>query len=311
MSKFLVTGGAGFIGSEICQQLIALGHEVVALDNLSSGHLENLDSVIDNPRFKFVLGDITDYETCQKACRQRDYVIHQAALVSVPLSIEKPQLNNEINIKGFVNILEASRINQVKKVVYASSSAVYGDNTDLIKLETQTGNVLSPYALSKMADECYAKLYTNLYQLPTVGLRYFNVYGPKQDPSSVYSGVISIFFKKALSAQDLLIYGDGSITRDFINVSDVAHANVLACLTCQNDGEVYNIGTGRAVSIKELAQLVLRITQAKVQIKYATGRTGDILYSCANVQKAKNELRFLATISLEDGLSQMAACLKP
>ena len=201
-------------------------------------------------------------------------------------------------------------MNHVKKVVYASSSAVYGDNTDEIKVEERTGSLLSPYALSKQADEWYAKLYTKLYNLPTTGLRYFNVYGPKQDPSSVYSGVISIFFKRASNHEDFTIFGDGSVTRDFINVADVAKANLQACLFETTSGEVYNIGTGRFVSINELADLVIKVTKARSKINYEKARFGDIQYSCANVNKALKQLDFKAAISLEEGLKQMANQIK-
>ncbi|MGD9886440.1 MAG: SDR family NAD(P)-dependent oxidoreductase [Bacilli bacterium] len=310
MRKFLVTGGAGFIGNEICRLLISLGHEVIAFDNLSSGHIENLSDLYNNPKFKFIKGDVTNYQQCLEASRNADYIIHQAALVSVPRSIEEPLLNNEINVKGFVNVLEAARSNLVKKVVYASSSAVYGDNTDEIKVEERTGSLLSPYALSKQANEWYAKLYTKLYNLPTTGLRYFNVYGPKQDPSSVYSGVISIFFKKAKNHEDFTIFGDGSITRDFIHVADVAKANLQACLFENAKGEVYNIGTGRFVSIKELANLVIKVTKARSKINYEKARFGDIQYSCANVNKALKQLGFQASITLEEGLKQMVNQIK-
>ncbi|MGD9605330.1 MAG: NAD-dependent epimerase/dehydratase family protein [Bacilli bacterium] len=310
MSKFLVTGGAGFIGSEICHLLISLNHEVTVLDNLSSGHLENINDLLHFDSFHFIKGDISDFQVCLKASKDVSYIIHQAALVSVPRSIEEPLLNNETNITGFVNILEAARINHVKKVVYASSSAVYGDNQDEIKTEERLGNVLSPYALSKKTNEEYAHLYQRLYNLATVGLRYFNVYGEKQDPSSVYSGVISIFFKKALEKQPLTIYGNGLITRDFVNVLDVAKANLLACLCDKAENGVYNIGTGNQVTIKDLALLVLKVMDLELPINYRQARVGDILFSCADVDKAKNDLGFVANISLEDGLKQMAQHLK-
>lgn len=308
MSKFLVTGGAGFIGSEICHLLIKMQHEVIAFDNLSSGHFENIADLVGHPGFTFVKGDVRNQEEITKAAIGVQYIMHQAALVSVPRSIEEPYLNHEINISGFVCVLEAARINQVKRVVYASSSAVYGDNQDEIKQEKRIGTVISPYALSKLTDEMYASLYFRLYGIETVGLRYFNVYGEKQDPSSVYSGVISIFFKKVKNQEDIIIYGDGSITRDFIHVTDVASANVLAATSKNNvSGKVYNIGTNQSTSIRQLAEIVLQATNKKTNIVHAQARKGDILFSCANVTKATKDLGFRAQISLLDGLTAMAS----
>lgn len=309
--KFLVTGGAGFIGSMICEKLIEAGYIVCAFDDLSSGHLENLNEVINNDNFTFIKGDVRDYDLCLQITKGFDYVIHQAALVSVPKSIEKPLLNNEQNIDGFLNILEASRLNNVKRVIYASSSAIYGDNDDQVKTEDSVGKVISPYALSKYVDELYASLFTRLYGLETVGLRYFNVYGPKQDPSSVYSGVISIFFNRILKGQDLSIYGDGTNTRDFIFVEDVAKANILAALaTNVKIGQAYNIGTGNETSIKELAETIIRINRACNRINYLEERKGDIKYSCANVSKAHQDFNFRSEISLEEGLKRISDYLK-
>jgi UDP-N-acetylglucosamine 4-epimerase len=306
MSKILVTGGAGFIGSEISHLLVSLGHEVVAFDNLFSGHMENINDLLAFENFTFIQGDVRNFDECLSASVGVDYIIHQAALVSVPKSIEEPILNNEINIKGFVNILEAARKNKIKRVVYASSSAVYGDNDDMVKVEEHTGKTISPYALSKLADEWYAGLYYRLYGLPTVGLRYFNVYGEKQDPSSVYSGVISIFFKKAMNDEPITIYGNGEVTRDFIYVNDVARANWQACIgDAVSVGQVYNIGTNQATTIKELAEMILKIANKNIPIIYSQERIGDIKYSCANTTKAKEQLNFCYRTSLVDGLKSM------
>lgn len=305
MAKYLVTGGAGFIGSRISELLIEQGHIVKVIDNLTSGDIKNLDSIINHPNFSFIKADIRNLDECISAANFVDYIIHQAALVSVPKSIELPVENNSINVNGFINILEAARVCKVRRVVYASSSAVYGDNDDLKKIESRIGNSISPYALSKYMDELYADLYSRVYNLETVGLRYFNVYGPKQDPSSVYSGVISIFINRLLQNQDLSIYGDGSITRDFVYVDDVAKANILASIKDIKSPSVYNIGTSLSTSIGELAKTLIDITRKAVKINYLPARAGDILYSCANIDKAKNELGFNPTVNIKDGLANI------
>lgn len=305
MAKYLVTGGAGFIGSRICELLIEEGNTVKVIDNLSSGKLSNLDLVINNPNFNFINGDIRDFNLCLEAAKGMDYIIHQAALVSVPKSIEVPFENNSINVDGFVNVLEAARLNNVQRVVYASSSAVYGDNEDEKKIETRIGNPISPYALSKYMDELYAKLYFRVYNLESIGLRYFNVFGPKQDPSSVYSGVISIFVDRLIANKDLSIYGDGTITRDFVYVDDVAKANVLAATSNIKGANVYNIGTGISTSIGNLAKILIEISKKDVQINYLPPRVGDILHSCANIKKAIDELGFNPKVEIKDGLSRI------
>ncbi|HBP25869.1 MAG TPA: LPS biosynthesis protein WbpP [Acholeplasmatales bacterium] len=310
MGKFLVTGGAGFIGSEICISLIKANHQVLAFDDLSSGNLENLREIINDPNFLFQEGDVRNYDEVLRAVSGQDYVIHEAALVSVPRSIEEPVLNNEINVQGFLNVLEAARVSNVKRVVFASSSAVYGDNPDAVKTEERLGNVISPYALSKRADEMYASLYTRIYHLETVGLRYFNVYGEKQDPSSVYSGVISIFFDRVMKNAPITIYGDGGATRDFIYVSDVAAANLQACLSPNvHPGEAYNVGTGIPTTIQQLAAAVQKVSQNRLAISFQPARPGDIRNSCAKTDKAKKHFGFQKKIDLEDGLKSIYANL--
>lgn len=305
MAKYLVTGGAGFIGSRIAELLIKEGNYVRVLDNLSSGDIKNLDSIINHPNLNFIKGDVRDYAVAVEAGKEMDYIIHEAALVSVPKSIELPVENNSINVNGFVNILESARINKVKRVVYASSSAVYGDNEDTLKVESRIGNSISPYALSKYMDELYASLYARVYNLETVGLRYFNVYGPKQDPSSVYSGVISIFMKKLMENSDLTIFGDGSVVRDFVYVDDVARANILAATKKVNGSAVYNIGTSTPTTIGELAMTLIRAAKRDVKINYLESRKGDILYSCANIDKAKAELGFNPSVNIKEGLEEV------
>lgn len=303
MKKFLVCGGAGFIGSRIVERLIELGHYVIVIDDLSTGKISNLDQVITSDNLKFIRGDIRDYDICLEYTQNIDYCINQAALVSVPRSIDEPLINNAININGFLNLLEACRHNKVKRVVYASSSAVYGNDLEPKKREDIIGQVISPYALSKSVNEQYANLYYRVYGLESIGLRYFNVYGPKQDPSSVYSGVISIFFDRLFSNQNLNVYGDGSVTRDFVYVDDVAEANIQACLLVgEVTSEVYNIGTGVSTSIKDLANTLLKIFKNVQEINYLPERLGDIKYSCADISKAKRELKFQPKTSLEEGL---------
>lgn len=304
MKKVLVTGGAGFIGSRISELLIQEGISVVAVDDLSTGKISNLDNIINHSSFKIIIGDVRSLDVCIEASSGCDVIIHQAALVSVPLSIEEPILNNEKNINGFLNILEAARINKIGRVVYASSSAVYGDNNDRTKKESNIGDAISPYALSKYVDELYAKLYSNLYGISTIGLRYFNVYGPKQDPSSVYSGVISIFMKRVINDECLKIFGDGSVTRDFIYVDDVAKANIIAAKS-NIFNDVFNIGTGNEISIKQLAELIIEISSKDINIEYLPSRVGDILYSCADVTRANNILGFSATVKVFEGLNQI------
>jgi len=303
MARFLITGGAGFIGSRICEMLIENGHFVRVIDNLSTGKIENLNEIINNPNFEFIKADICDFNACLKLSKDVDYIVHEAALVSVPMSIEMPKETNTINIDGFLNILEAARINKIKKVIYASSSAVYGDNQDKEKVEENIGNVISPYALSKRINELYANLYYRVYGLNSVGLRYFNVYGPKQDPSSEYSGVISIFMKRVIENQDLNIYGDGTIVRDFVYVDDVAKANLLAINLEKEGAFVYNIGTNIPTTILDLAQTVIKISKKDLQINFLPPRKGDILYSLANIEKAKNELDYRPTVTLKEGLN--------
>lgn len=311
MKRFLVCGGAGFIGSRIVERIIELGHYAIVIDNLSTGKMSNLDKVMTSKNFEFVNGDIRSFELCLRYTEGVDYCINQAALVSVPKSINEPLLNNSINVDGFLNILEACRINKVKRVVYASSSAVYGNNEDFRKIEDSLGEVISPYALSKLVNEQYADLYYRIYGLESVGLRYFNVYGPKQDPSSVYSGVISIFFDRLFSNLELDIYGDGSITRDFIFVDDVAEANILACLSGGAiGGEVFNIGTGIGTSIKELATSVLEVFNIERKINYLPERFGDIKHSCADISKANKHLSLYPKVELKEGLTLIYNYLK-
>jgi nucleoside-diphosphate-sugar epimerase len=302
MRSVLVTGGAGFIGSHLAQTLAARGSRVTVLDNLASGHLENLEEVKSD--ITFVEGDIRDKELLEKVMRNCDVVFHQAAVVSVTKTVEDPLGSSSVNDLGTLGVLEAARQNDVRRVVLASSSAVYGDDPQLPKLEAMAPNPLSPYAVQKLTNEFYANLYFRLYGLDTVCLRYFNVFGPRQDPSSPYSGVISIFMQRAAEGKAPVIFGNGEQTRDFVFVRDVVQANILAATGDSAAGEVFNVGTGKAVSVKSLWSLISRMAGNEIEPTYAPARAGDIMHSLAGTTKGHERLQFQASISLDEGLSQ-------
>ncbi|WP_195576627.1 SDR family oxidoreductase [Paenibacillus sp. 1001270B_150601_E10] len=304
----LVTGAAGFIGSNIAEALLNKGVKVRALDNLSLGKMENISSFLTHPKFEFIKGDIRSFEICQLACDGVDYVIHQAALGSVPRSIEDPLLYEENNIKGTHHMLEAARLaGTVKRFVYASSSSVYGDSLDLPKEEGYEGKLLSPYAVTKAVNEYYGSLYTRLYGLPCIGLRYFNVFGPKQDPDSQYAAVIPIFSKKLLSGERPIINGNGSQTRDFTFIDNVVEANLKACFADEDAcGEVYNIAYGERFSVEEMLQKMCERYNVPFAPIYGPSRTGDIQHSLANIAKAKQKLQYDAEWSFNEGFDQAA-----
>jgi len=303
--RILVTGGAGFIGSNIVAKLLDLGCHVKVIDNLITGKKENIIEFMDNNNFEFILGDIRDYNLCLNVCENIDYVIQQAALGSVPRSIDNPLLSNDININGFLNILYASVQKKVKRFIYASSSSVYGDSEKLPKVEDEIGNPLSPYALNKKVDELYATLFNKLYNIETIGLRYFNVYGPKQDPNSIYSAVIPLFINNILNKKESYINGDGSNSRDFTYVEDAVNANVNACLvdssSCCN---VYNIAYGGRTTIKELYDKISEITGMHINIVYQKERMGDVKHSNASIQKAINKLEYHPIYNINEGLKK-------
>jgi UDP-N-acetylglucosamine/UDP-N-acetylgalactosamine 4-epimerase len=254
-ATFLITGGAGFIGSHLCEVLLKKGHHVVSLDDLSNGKQEHVDMFLKYPNYTFIKGDIRDYETCLKATQGIDYVLHQAAWGSVPRSIEMPLLYEEINIKGTLNMLEASRKNAVKKFVYASSSSVYGDEPNLPKKEGIEGNLLSPYAITKRVDEEYGRIYHQLYGLDTYGLRYFNVFGPRQDPDGPYAAVLPKFIKQLLNNEAPMIYGDGLQSRDFTYIENVIEANLKACVAPSSAaGRAFNIAYGQKEILNDIFQ---------------------------------------------------------
>ena len=309
-TRFLVTGGAGFIGSNLCEAILNLGYEVRCLDDLSTGKRENVDIFIDRPGYEFTEGDIKDLDTCMRACDGVDYVLNQAAWGSVPRSIEMPLFYCANNITGTLNMLEAARQNGVKKFIYASSSSVYGDEPNLPKTEGREGNLLSPYAVSKCADEEWAKQYTRHYGLDTYGLRYFNVFGRRQDPNGAYAAVIPKFIKQLLNGETPTINGDGRQSRDFTYIENVIEANLKACLAPHEAaGEAYNIAYGgREYLIDIYYGLVdaLGVTDAdgkRLDPHFGPERAGDIKHSNADISKAKKNLGYDPEWSFERGIN--------
>ncbi len=292
-SVFLVTGGAGFIGSNLCDAIIELGYTVRCLDNLSTGNYDNIAHLEGNDRFTFIKGDIRDLDTCMDACKGVDYVLNQAAWGSVPRSIEMPLLYEEINIRGTLNMMEAARQNGVKKFVYASSSSVYGDHPVLPKKEGQEGNLLSPYALTKRVDEEYGKLYKKLYGLDTYGLRYFNVFGRRQNPEGMYAAVIPKFIKLLLNDEVPTINGDGRQSRDFTYIDNVIEANLKACLaSSEAGGEAFNIGAGGREFLIDIYNALCKALGKDIEPIYGPARAGDIRDSNADITKARELLGY-------------------
>lgn len=292
-SVFLVTGGAGFIGSNLCEAIIDMGYTVRCLDNLSTGNYDNIAHLESNDRFTFIKGDIRDLDTCMDACKGVDYVLNQAAWGSVPRSIEMPLLYEEINIRGTLNMMEAARQNGVKKFVYASSSSVYGDHPVLPKKEGQEGNLLSPYALTKRVDEEYGKLYKKLYGLDTYGLRYFNVFGRRQNPEGMYAAVIPKFIKLLLNDEVPTINGDGRQSRDFTYIDNVIEANLKACLaSSEAGGEAFNIGAGGREFLIDIYNALCKALDKDIEPIYGPTRAGDIRDSNADITKARELLGY-------------------
>ena len=303
-SVFLVTGGAGFIGSNLCEAILAAGCAVRCLDDLSTGKRENVEMFEHEPGYTFIEGDIKDLDTCMKACEGVDYVLNQAAWGSVPRSIEMPIFYEKNNIGGALNMLEAARQNNVKKFVYASSSSVYGDHPVLPKREGQEGRLLSPYALTKRADEEFAKLYTSLYGLDTYGLRYFNVFGRRQDPDGAYAAVIPKFIKQLMTGEVPTINGDGKQSRDFTYVENVVEANLKACLAPHEAaGEAYNIAYGGREYLIDIYYSITRALGVDIEPNYGPDRAGDIKHSNADISKAKRLLGYDPDYDFDTGLS--------
>ena len=303
-SIFLVTGGPGFIGSNLCEAILNLGYRVRCLDDLSTGKVENIDLFKANPNYTFIEGDIKNLETCMNACIEVDYVLHQAAWGSVPRSIEMPLFYCMNNIVGTLNMLEAARQNGVKKFVYASSSSVYGDEPVLPKREGKEGNLLSPYAVSKRADEEWAKQYTRHYGLDTYGLRYFNVFGRRQDPNGAYAAVIPKFIKQLLNGESPTINGDGKQSRDFTYIENVIEANLKACMAGKEAaGQSFNIAYGGREYLNDIYKGLAEALKVSIEPVYGPDRAGDIKHSNADISKAKKLLRYAPDWSFERGIN--------
>lgn len=314
--KWLITGVAGFIGSNLLETLLNLDQVVIGLDNFATGHQRNLDEVQRSVsptqwnRFTFFEGDIRDFETCRTVCTGIDYVLHQAALGSVPRSIEDPLLTNAANITGFLNMLTAARDAKVKRFVYAASSSTYGDHSDLPKREDKIGNPLSPYAVTKYVNELYADVFARAYGFKSIGLRYFNVFGPRQDPNGAYAAVIPKWFAAILAGEPVYINGDGETSRDFCFIDNCVQANILAATTENPEatGQVYNVAFGQRTTLNELFQLIQALvvkTQpeaAAVKPIYCDFRPGDVRHSLADIGKAERLLGYQPRVSVSEGL---------
>jgi len=301
---FLVTGGAGFIGSNLCEAILKLGYKVRCLDDLSTGKQANVDLFINNPNYEFIKGDIKDLDTCLRACKNVDYVLNQAAWGSVPRSIEMPLFYCANNIQGTLNMLEAARQSKVKKFVYASSSSVYGDEPNLPKKEGTEGNLLSPYAVSKRCDEEWAKQYTRHYGLDTYGMRYFNVFGRRQDPDGAYAAVIPKFIKQLLNGEKCRINGDGKQSRDFTYIENVIEANLKACQAPHEAaGEAFNIAFGGREYLLDIYYGLTKALGMDVEPEFGPDRPGDIKHSNADISKAKRLLGYDPEWSFERGIA--------
>ena len=301
-NRALVTGGAGFIGSHLVDALVAKDCDATVLDNLSTGHLSNLKHI--ENRITFYKGDIQDQDVLVKTSKDCDIIFHQAAVVSVPQTVDNPVDSAMVNDMGTLFVLEAARRNRVKRVVLASTCAVYGDDPEIPKHEKMSPKPQSPYAAQKLNGECYARLYFDLYGIETVALRYFNVYGPRQDPSSPYSGVISIFMTKASAKLAPVIFGDGNQFRDFIFVKDVVRANLLAANGNKAQGKLFNIGTGKHVCVNDLWQMIRQLAGNNIEPRYEPARVGDIRESVASIDFAKKDLGFEPEHPFEKGLKE-------
>jgi UDP-N-acetylglucosamine/UDP-N-acetylgalactosamine 4-epimerase len=308
--RVLVTGGAGFIGSNLIEKLLAQNNNVVCLDNFITGKKENIADFLTNPNFTLIEGDIRDVETCTNAVTNIDYVFHQAALGSVPRSILDPVTTNAINISGFLNILLASKDAKVKRFIYAASSSTYGDSTKLPKVENEIGKPLSPYAITKYVNELYANVFSDLYGIEVIGLRYFNVFGKKQDPNGAYAAVIPKFIKQLINYESPIINGDGTYSRDFTYVDNVVQINILAALTSNKNAinQVYNVAYGQQTSLTQLVsilkELLIPFDEKIKKLDYKNGpnRTGDIPHSLASILKAKQLLEYKPVFDIKSGL---------
>ena len=297
---YLVTGGAGFIGSNIVDALVRKGERVRVLDNFSTGDPANLAAVQD--RVEIIEGDLRDMEAVRRAVAGVTYISHQAALRSVPRSVDDPLSTDAVNTHGTLQLLVAAREAKVQRVVYASSSSVYGDSPALPKVEEQTPAPISPYAVAKLAAELYCRMYTRLYGLETVSLRYFNVFGPKQSPESKYAAVVPLFMRAALQGAPIIVHGDGEQSRDFTYIDNVVQANLLACTTPGVGGEVFNIACNSRHSVLEIAHTVEKLLGRKVTIEHTPPRSGDVRHTQASIEKAERLLHYHPTVGFEDGM---------
>lgn len=313
--KILISGGAGFIGSNLCEYFLSKGYKVVCLDNFATGHLHNLNGVINNLNFTLIEGDIRNLSDCKKAVEGVNYVLHQAALGSVPRSIKDPITTNEVNVSGFLNMLTAARDAKVKRFIYAASSSTYGDSESLPKVEEVIGKPLSPYAITKYVNELYAEIFSKSYGIETIGLRYFNVFGRRQDPSGAYAAVIPLFVKQFMNYESPVINGDGNYSRDFTYIDNVIQMNELAMSTKNPSAvnTVYNTAFGDRTTLTQLVQLLKdNLVQfdpkiAEVDVIHGPNRVGDIPHSLASIEKAKNKLGYNPKYSIEQGIKEAVA----
>ena len=311
-NKVLVTGGAGFIGSNLCEALLEKGNKVVCLDNFATGKRENLEQLLKDTNFTLIEGDIRKLEDCLKATKDVDYVLHQAALGSVPRSIKDPITSNEVNVSGILNMLVAARDNGVKRFVFAASSSTYGDSESMPKVEDIIGKPLSPYAITKYVNELYADIFSKTYGLETIGLRYFNVFGRKQDPNGAYAAVIPKFVSQLMNGESPVINGDGNYSRDFTYIDNVIQANVLSLVTTNEKAinTVYNVAYGDRNTLNDLMGYLKEYLSefdakiSNVEVIYGPNRAGDIPHSHASVAKAKNYLKYNPQFSLQEGLKE-------
>ena len=300
MTSILVTGGAGFIGSHLVKKFVELGHRVRVLDNFSTGRRENLAAILD--RIELVEADMRDPEVCLQACAGVAFVFHEAAIPSVPKSVEDPQPSHDANVTGTFNLLRAAVQHRVRRFIYAASSSAYGDTEESPKHEKMTPHPLSPYAVQKLAGEHYARAFHECYGLETISLRYFNVFGPGQDPNSQYAAAIPAFVTKMLRGKPPVVYGDGSQTRDFTYIDNVVHGNILALETDETHGESVNVACGNAISVNQVIREISRLLGISLQPEYTERRAGDVMHSCADIRLAGALLGFEPTVTFEDGL---------
>ncbi|MDO5655248.1 MAG: SDR family oxidoreductase [Flavobacteriaceae bacterium] len=312
MKKVLVTGAAGFIGSNLVEKLLEENYQVTGLDNFATGHRKNIEPFLSHPNFQFTEGDIRDLETCKKACKDIDFVLHQAALGSVPRSINDPATSNEVNVGGFLNMLIAAKESNVKRFIYAASSSTYGDSKALPKVEENIGKPLSPYAVTKLVNEVYADVFHKVYGLDTIGLRYFNVFGRRQDPNGAYAAVIPKFVMQFMKYESPVINGDGTYSRDFTYIDNVVQMN-LRCIQTENEdalNEVYNTAVGDRTTIKDMAEKVKELLTvydpkiAEVEILHGPNRKGDVPHSLASIEKAKENLNYQPSHVFHEGLKE-------